>query len=142
MDLSQRTEFCQQLLYFFENFVSVSEPLIQSWFVVPTTQMPIFLLFVSAGVLFDGAFSLWVSLNVQTLKKQLERTVTDFHKMLTRTTMLVQKFWENKQILCIQRKSQLLIKRCFWYFSFESNFGKSITKYTKIFWGHIFMLIF
>ena len=27
------------------------------------TQMPIFLLFVSAGVLFDGAFSLWVSLN-------------------------------------------------------------------------------
>ena len=62
MDPSQRTEFCQQLLYFFENFVSVSEPLIQSWFVVPTTQMPIFLLFVSAGVLFDGAFSLWVYL--------------------------------------------------------------------------------
>ena len=27
-----------------------------SWFDVPTTQMPIPLLFVSAGVLFDGAF--------------------------------------------------------------------------------------
>ena len=29
---------------------------------MPTTQMPIFVLFVSAGVLFDGAFSLRVSL--------------------------------------------------------------------------------
>ena len=45
---------------FFENFVSVWEPLIKSWFGVPTTQMPIFLLFVSAGVLFYNAFSLWV----------------------------------------------------------------------------------
>ena len=34
----------------------------KSWFDVPTTQMPIFLLSVSARVLFDGAFSLWVSL--------------------------------------------------------------------------------
>ena len=35
----------------------------KSWFDVPTTEMPIFLLFVCAGVLFDGNFSLWVSLN-------------------------------------------------------------------------------
>ena len=34
----------------------------RSWFDEPTTQMLIFVLFVSAGVLFDGAFSLWVSL--------------------------------------------------------------------------------
>ena len=34
----------------------------QIWFDVLATQMPIFVLFVSAGVLFDGAFSLWVSL--------------------------------------------------------------------------------
>ena len=34
----------------------------QSWFLVPTTKMTIFVLFVSAGVLFDGAFSSWVSL--------------------------------------------------------------------------------
>ena len=33
-----------------------------SWFDVPTTQMHIFVLFVSAGVLFYGAFSQWVSL--------------------------------------------------------------------------------
>ena len=33
-----------------------------SWFDVPKYQMPIFVLFVSAGVLFDGAFFLWVSL--------------------------------------------------------------------------------
>ena len=47
---------------FFENFVSVKEPLIKSWFAVPTTQMPIFVLSVSAEVFFDDAFSLWVSL--------------------------------------------------------------------------------
>ena len=33
-----------------------------SWFDVLTTQMPIFILFVSAGVLFDGAFPLWIFL--------------------------------------------------------------------------------
>ena len=35
---------------------------LRTWFDVPTTQMHIFTLFVSAAVLFDGAFSLWVSL--------------------------------------------------------------------------------
>ena len=33
-----------------------------SWFVAPTTQMSICVLFVSARVSLDGAFSLWVSL--------------------------------------------------------------------------------
>ena len=33
-----------------------------NWFNVPTTQTPIFVLFLSAGVLCDGTFSLWVSL--------------------------------------------------------------------------------
>ena len=40
--------------FFFESFVSVLN--------VPTAQTPILVLFLSAGVLFDGAFSLWVSL--------------------------------------------------------------------------------
>ena len=57
MDLSQKT-----VLPLTENFVSVQEPLIKVWFDVPTTQMSIFILFVSVPVLFDGAFSLWVSL--------------------------------------------------------------------------------
>ena len=34
----------------------------KSWFDVSTTQTPRFVLFAGAGVLFDGAFSLWVSL--------------------------------------------------------------------------------
>ena len=38
------------------------------WFDVPTTQMLIFVLFVSAGALFDGAFSLWVSLKIDSIK--------------------------------------------------------------------------
>ena len=33
--------------------------------------MPMFLLFVSAGVLFDGVFSLWVSLSIETIIKTL-----------------------------------------------------------------------
>ena len=32
---------------------------------MPTTHMSIFILFVSAGVLFEGTFSLWVSLKKQ-----------------------------------------------------------------------------
>ena len=47
---------------FFWKFCFGLRPRINSWFDVPTTQMSIFILFVSAGVLFDGAFSLWVSL--------------------------------------------------------------------------------
>ena len=46
----------------FENFVSVSEPLTKIWFDVPTTQMTIFILFVSAVVLLERAFTPWVSL--------------------------------------------------------------------------------
>ena len=49
--------------FFFENFVSEYEPLRKSWLDVSNTQMLIFILFVSARVLFKGAFSLWVSLN-------------------------------------------------------------------------------
>ena len=46
--------------FFFENFVSFKEPLIKSLFDVPTMQMHILVLFVSARVLFDVAFSLWI----------------------------------------------------------------------------------
>ena len=38
MDLSERTEFCQLLFYFFGNFISVQEAHIKSWFDVPTTH--------------------------------------------------------------------------------------------------------
>ena len=38
MEQSQRMQFCQGLLYFFENFVSVKGPAIRSWFEVPTIQ--------------------------------------------------------------------------------------------------------
>ena len=38
--------------------------IIKSWFDVPTTQIPIFVIFVSVEVLFDGAFYLWVTLKL------------------------------------------------------------------------------
>ena len=44
-------------------FFSVNQPLTKVWFDIPTTQMPIFVLFQSDGVFFDCTFSLWVSLN-------------------------------------------------------------------------------
>ena len=61
MELLQRTVFCQLPVYFFESFVPVLEPLIKSWFDVPSTQMPILILLLRAGVLFEGAFPLRVS---------------------------------------------------------------------------------
>ena len=45
-----------------ENLVLVQEPLIKRWFGVATTQMPIFILLVSARVSFEDVFSLWVAL--------------------------------------------------------------------------------
>ena len=48
--------------FFLENFASVYESRIKSWFDVPTNQMLIFILLKSIGVLFESAFSLWVSL--------------------------------------------------------------------------------
>ena len=44
------------------NFVITLEPLVKSWFNVRTTQISIFTLFVSAAVLYEGVFFLWVFL--------------------------------------------------------------------------------
>ena len=41
--------------------------------------MPIFVLFVSAGVLFDGAFSLWVSLTKKIIERIIERAEVKFN---------------------------------------------------------------
>ena len=43
-------------IFFCENFVSVYETRIKSWFDVPTTQTSMFILFESVGDLFEGAF--------------------------------------------------------------------------------------
>ena len=56
IDLSQRTAFRQSLFYLFRNIVSFKAPRIKSWFDVPITQMPRFILFERVGVLLEGAF--------------------------------------------------------------------------------------
>ena len=62
MDLLQRMYFFHWLLHFFENLIWVQEPLINSWFNIPIAQIYTFILFLSASVLFEGVFSLRVSL--------------------------------------------------------------------------------
>ena len=48
-------------LFFWKFCLSLKTALIKTWFDVSTTQILKFGLFVSAEVLFDGTFSLWVS---------------------------------------------------------------------------------
>ena len=57
MDLSQKRSFASNCFIFLKILFQF-----KSWSGVQMTQMPIFLLFVGAGVLLDGAFSLRVSL--------------------------------------------------------------------------------
>ena len=59
------------------SFLKVKEPLINNRFDVPTAQTPIFVLFLSAGVFFDGAFSLWVSLKKGEVGRVFVKTTFD-----------------------------------------------------------------
>ena len=57
------------------NWICHNESFIESWFNLPTTEMSISILFVSAWVLFEGAFSVWVALIlVNGLKENSTRT--------------------------------------------------------------------
>ena len=51
-------EFCPITTLFFFNILFQFKNLLKSWFDVPTTQMSIFILFISAGVSFEWIFSL------------------------------------------------------------------------------------
>ena len=53
--------FASNYFHYFRNFIFILA-LIRSWFVVPTTRISIFILFVRAGVLLEGTISLWVTL--------------------------------------------------------------------------------
>ena len=107
MDLSQRTQFYQYLLYFFENFVSVEEPAIKSSFQVPTTQKSIFILSKSAGVLYEGAFFLLVSLKLILL--QLLETVS-----IRMCHVLWEKFCCSCMYTKIARNKSQLVKETTW----------------------------
>ena len=50
-------------------------PLIKSWSDMPTTQISIFILFVSAADLFGGGFFLWVSLRPVSIKNGQSHTI-------------------------------------------------------------------
>ena len=81
---------------FFENFVSVEESLIKSWFDVPITQASILVLIASAEVLFEGAFSLWVSvtcchwgMNILTAHNKLMASLIKAYNTIQKTTSYV-----------------------------------------------------
>ena len=52
-------------LFFWGFCFSLRTSFLKSWFNVPTTQMSVLILFVSAGVLFEGDFSLRISLSLK-----------------------------------------------------------------------------
>ena len=108
--------FASNYFIFFENFVTVLEPLIKSWFDVPPTQMPIFVLFVSAGVLFDGAFSLWVSLK----KGHLNLFVNIRYRLLSlgrgKELQKPRQKLKNMYIIYLLRIFALLAIQCKWQF--------------------------
>ena len=61
---------------FFWKFCFSLRTLIKSWIDISTTQMSIFVFFVSAGVVFDGTFPLWVSLKTKNLNPEAWRCHT------------------------------------------------------------------
>ena len=67
MYLSKKTKFaCNyfiflKILFQFENWKHFLRKIVKIWFDKSATQMSIFILFVSAAILFEGAFSLRVS---------------------------------------------------------------------------------
>ena len=77
--------FASNYFIFFENFVSVEEPLVRSWFDVPTTWMSIFILSVSAGVLFEAPFSLWLSLGRKSRLSTWQKVVLFVNNLNTET---------------------------------------------------------
>ena len=60
-----------------------------SWFDVPSTQMSIFILFASAGVWFEGAFSLWVSLIPWSLDQEKKNDHCEWSLLLKKTIFLI-----------------------------------------------------
>ena len=101
MDLSQRTEFCQQLLYFFENFVFVWEPRKRSWSDVPTIQTSIFKLFESVWSFIWGCFFpvsiLKVNLQAALYSLQLYQNETVpayFFSVNFRVTVVLSKYFQ------------------------------------------------
>ena len=60
MDLSWN--FASNYFHFFLNIISKKGSFIKGRFDIPTTQMFIFIVFVTAGILFEGAFTFPVSL--------------------------------------------------------------------------------
>ena len=60
--------FASNCFIFLKVLFQVKNLFINDWFNVPTTQTPIFVLFLSSRILFEGDFPLWVSLRVSRWK--------------------------------------------------------------------------
>ena len=60
---TKRTYKKEQTFRFFDDLIWVEEPLINSWFNVPVAQIYIFILLVSASLLFEGVFSLLIPIS-------------------------------------------------------------------------------
>ena len=68
MDLSQRMGFCHwpSTSFFWKSTLRIKS-FLNSWYNVTISQIYIFILFVSASVLFQGVFFLWIFLSIETV---------------------------------------------------------------------------
>ena len=82
IDLSQRMDFLSLTTLYFWKFNLCIRTSYQCWFDVSIAQIYIFILFVSASVLFGGVFSLWVSLNSFLLFNILSTLTTTSKKLM------------------------------------------------------------
>ena len=85
-------------IFFFEKLISVREPLVNSWFNVPSTQLPIFILFVSTRILLEGAFFLRVSLIFYPLKPIFYQIETSHWIGITRFIFFVAELCEKEDL--------------------------------------------
>ena len=84
--------------FFFEKLISVREPLVSSWFNVPSTQLPIFILFVSTRILQEGTFFLRVSLIFYPLKPIFHQIETSHWIGTTRFICFVAELCEKEDL--------------------------------------------
>ena len=117
--------FASNYFIFFESFVSFLEPLVKSCFDVPTTQMPIFILFVSTKILFENYFFLWVS-----LKEIVRLRITN--RPTREKFQLNLKIQEANQVTFEIKRSRYLWFKCLELFAYDTKLSENLSNFKTL----------